>query len=70
MEVKTMDDFQSNQSNKSQDTLNKINCEVKNCVHHCNDNSCSASTVKVVPYDACKCYQTECGTFEEKPEQF
>ena len=46
----------------------KICCEVTNCVYHCDDNKCCATVVKVGPKEACNCHQTECGTFEEKPE--
>ncbi len=42
-----------------------IRCEAKNCVH--NDAcSCHADKIDVEGRNACRCEQTDCGTFYEK----
>lgn len=45
----------------------KIRCEASNCIHHGECDECLAAEIKVGPRSACKCCDTECATFEEKP---
>ncbi|MBQ2945847.1 MAG: DUF1540 domain-containing protein [Clostridia bacterium] len=56
------------QNEQKQCSAHNICCVVKSCIHHTEDNGCNAKTIKVGPQSACKCNQTECATFEEKPQ--
>ncbi|MEE1053259.1 MAG: DUF1540 domain-containing protein [Acutalibacteraceae bacterium] len=47
-------------------TENCISCSVKNCVHHTENDSCSAGTIKVGNRTACTCSETCCDTFKAK----
>lgn len=42
-----------------------IKCEAKKCVHN-NNCSCMADRIYVEGSNACKCGQTECGTFYDR----
>ncbi len=41
-----------------------INCEVKNCVHHNTDNSCTAGQITVGSSMAKTTTETKCETFK------
>lgn len=41
-----------------------ISCQVKNCVHHQNDNSCNAGHITVGNTNATTTTETKCETFK------
>lgn len=50
----------------SEPSLNtNIRCEAKKCVHN-DDCSCRADRIGVEGSNACRCEQTDCGTFRAK----
>ncbi|MGN0530423.1 MAG: DUF1540 domain-containing protein [Eubacterium sp.] len=46
------------------DEIKGISCEVKNCVHHSMDDSCTAGHITVGNSSATKTAETKCETFK------
>lgn len=46
------------------DEIKGISCEVKNCVHHNQDNSCTAGHITVGSSMATTTMETKCETFQ------
>lgn len=52
--------------NQSQDYINGIHCDVKNCKYHDPDCKCSAEHIVVGPTYASSNEETVCSTFDRK----
>jgi len=55
-------------SNNNQNHIHGITCDVTNCVYNENNNTCTATQIKVGPQFAASSSDTICATF--KPQRY
>ncbi len=48
------------------ETRSCISCDVKNCIHHTENDTCAAGKIHVGNGSACDCSETCCDTFKMK----
>ena len=51
---------------KNKDTINRVKCDVVNCIHNNHAHSCTAGEIKVGPQAAVTCAETICQSFKKQ----
>lgn len=61
-----MDLFKDEKEPRYRTSNPTVHCDVKNCVYHDGDQSCSANAITVGPTYAVSSTDTACATFKQK----